>query len=157
MPNPHTIEQQKFIVRKLAAFEPPRSIVIDFNAIFVDSKCAEDDVRRLDRDSGAILSPDLFTLFLETREQAMLDPKSAPYAEKKARLIALSNHAKFYGGNNELANMRAVLRQIAEETGAIGPKGKGAPESEGEAPITSITRIIVDSKEEKPSEQIQNP
>jgi hypothetical protein len=152
--NLHTPEQQSFIVRKLAAFEPPRSIVIDFAAVYPGTKCDENDVRRLDP-TTAIIAPDLHSLFLTTREAAMLDPKSAPFAEKKARLIALSQHAKFYSGNNQLGEMRAVLRQIAEETGAIGAKGKAAAAAdEGEVPITKITRTIVDPKsEEKPDEQ----
>src|SRR5262245_37736347 len=122
MANVHSERQREFIVRKLAAFEPPRVIVLDFAAVFPDTKCDENDVRRLDRESGAILPPELHTLFVQTREQVLLDPQSAPYANQKARLIALSNDIKYYRGNNQLAESRATMRQIAEELGVVGGK-----------------------------------
>lgn len=153
MANKLTSAQCEFIVRKLAAFEPPRSITIDFCAIFAGTRCTEDDVKRLDPSAGAALSPELHSLFIASRESVLLDPASAPFADQTARLIALSKQAAFYIGNNQLAESRMVLRQIAEEKGVLGAKtrGTGTP-SETEYPVTSITRTIVDPKEETKKE-----
>jgi hypothetical protein len=146
MANVHTKTQQEFIVRKLAAFEPPRSIVLDFAAVFPDTKCDENDVRRLDPSNGG--SPDLFAIFKRTREAVLLDPESAPFAAQQARLVALSNHAKLYNGNNQLAEARAVMRQIAEELGVVGQgkTAKGAAPAAGEdsKKLVAITRTVVD-------------
>jgi hypothetical protein len=149
MANVHTKTQQEFIVRKLAAFEPPRSIVLDFAAVFSDTKCDENDVRRLDPSNGA-LSFELFTLFKQTRERVLVDPESAPFAAQQARLIALSRDAQFYRGNNQLPEARAVMRQIAEELGAVGP-GKAAAKGGGkdasgtpEFKKIEVTRTVVD-------------
>jgi hypothetical protein len=150
MANSHTQAQRAFIVRKLAAFEPPRSIVVDFCAVFPDTRCAEDDVRRVDPASGAVLSPELHDLYQKTREAVLLDPSSAPFANQQARMIALSKQAMFYSGNNQLAEMRAVLRQIAEEQGVVG--GKGKEKAAGSAAATGtpdfkkieVTRTVVD-------------
>jgi hypothetical protein len=143
MANSHTKPQQEFIVRKLAAFEPPRSIVLDFAAVFPDTKCDENDVRRLDPSNGAV-SFDLFQLFKATRERVLLDPESAPFAAQQARLIALSRDAQFYRGNNQLSEARAVMRQIAEELGAVGQgKAAKAPGATAEK-LVAITRTVVD-------------
>lgn len=154
MANKHTIEQQKFIVRKLAAFEPPRSIVLDFMAVFTD-KCDENDVRRLDPANGA-LPFELFTLFNTTRSTVLANPDSAEFAIQQARLIALSADVKFYRGNNQLPESRAVLRQIAEELGAVGgkgaaPKGGTTDSKPGEA-VTEIVRKVVDPKAPEPAQ-----
>ena len=123
MANAHTQRQKEFIVKRLAAFEPPRAITAAFAAMFRDTKCDENDVLALDTESGALLSPELHALFVQERERVLLDPKSAPYADKMARLIALSNHAKFYAGNNQFPEMRAVLRHIA----VTAPSHSAAP------------------------------
>lgn len=149
MASVHTKTQQEFIVRKLAAFEPPRSIVLDFAAVFPDTKCDENDVRRMDPSNGAI-SFELFQIFKTTRERVLLDPNSAPFAAQQARLIALSKDAMFYRGNNQLPESRAVMRQIAEELGAVG-QGKAAAKG-GSKDTTStpefkkieVTRTVVD-------------
>lgn len=146
MANDHTLEQKEFIVRKLASFETPRAIVIDFAAIFPRAKCDENDVRRLDPTTGAVLAPDLYMLFIQTREAVMLDPKSAPFADQNARLIALSKQVSFYISNNQLAEARTAMRQIAEEKGVLGAKGKVALVDEKDDPIASIVRTIVDPK-----------
>lgn len=148
MANSHTKPQQEFIVRKLAAFEPPRAIVLDFAAVFPDTRCDENDVRRLDPANGRV-SFELFTLFKTTREAVLLDPDSAPFAAQQARLVALSKDALFYRGNNQLPESRAVLRQIAEELGAVGQGSKGAKGKEAAAeaakePVVEIRRKIID-------------
>lgn len=148
MANAHSQTQREFIVKALARFCSPRSIVTTFAALFPDTKCDENDVRRLDPGMN-LIAPDLLALFKTERERVLLDPTAAPYADQRARLIALSNDADFYAGNNQLAERRAVLRQIAEELGVVGGKGaKGAP---GAAPgggkdddLVAITRTVVD-------------
>jgi hypothetical protein len=159
MPNSHTKEQQAFIVRKLAAFKPPRMIVLDFQAVYSDTKCDENDVRLLDPSNGR-LDPELKALFLAERERVLLDPNAATYSQQMARLIALSNHAEHYGSNNELPQMRAVLRQIAEETGIVGGKGKpgGKSEDEKHEPVGKIIREFVEPKpaKDESSEQQQS-
>jgi hypothetical protein len=123
--------------------------------MFADTKCDENDVRRLDP-KNAILSPELHALFLQARERVLLDPDSDPLTKQKARLIALSEDFLFHRSNNELAVARTVLKQIAEETGAIG-KSAGAklPVDPTEDPIGSITRTVVfpETREEVPNEQ----
>lgn len=149
----HTDAQKEFIVRKLAAFAPPRAISVAFAALFPGTRCDENDILALDpRD--AVVSPELYDLFLSERERVLLDPKSAPYADRRARLIALSNHAEFYAGNNQLPEARMVLRQIAEEQGVVGggkAKLAGAVEAVADK-ITAITRTIVDPKVDTPQE-----
>jgi hypothetical protein len=141
----HTLPQREFIVRRLAAFEPPRAIVASFRALFPDTACDENDVLSVNPEAGALMVPDLFALFRAERERVLLDPASAPYANKQARLIALSNHAKFYAGNNQFPEMRTVLRHIAEETGDIVPAGRAVkPEAEKPRQITEIIETIVD-------------
>lgn len=135
-------------MRKLAAFEPPRSIITDFAAAFPDTACHEHDVKRMDVEAGAVLPPDLHLIFVKERERVMIDPSSAPYANQQARLIALSKDVRFLRSNNDLASARAVMRQIAEELGVIGGGKaalKGAPKDGADAEeIVSITREIVD-------------
>lgn len=144
----HTQAQKEFIVRRLAAFEPPRAIVTSFVATFRDTACTENDVLAVDPATQAV-APELHALFLAERERVLLDPKSAPFADQRARLIALSADAAFYAMNNQLGERRAVFRQIAEELGVVGGKGssKAAPASSqpGDAlPIVAIKRTIVD-------------
>jgi hypothetical protein len=157
MANSHTSAQRAFIVRRLAAFEPPRAIVLDFMALFPDTRCDENDVRALNPETGALVSPELFELFKKERERVLLDPSSAPFVEQKARMIMLSNHAKFHNSNNELATARGVLRQIAEELGAVGGgkapgKGSSAGSEKPGEPIVVIERRIVDPKPPEPVE-----
>lgn len=146
--NAHTQIQKEFVVRKLAAFEPPRAITTAFVAAFPETACNENDVLAVDPET-TVVSPELYALFLAERERILLDPRSAPFADQRARLIALSNHAKFYSGNNQFPEMRNVLRQIAEEQGTIG-KGKAAvssvPVSADGPVVTEIVRRIVDPK-----------
>lgn len=150
--NAHSPAQKEFIVRKLAAFEPPRSIVVSFCAVFPDTRCVEQDVLSLDPESNPV-SPELYALFLKERERVLLDPRAAPFTDQRARLIALSADATFYGRNNQLSERRAVLRQIAEETGAISKGGKAAPAAvptappDSQGPIVAIKRTIVDPAE----------
>lgn len=146
MANVHSQAQREFIVKSLARFNFPRAIAADFAALFPDTKCDENDVKRLDP-TLTLIAPELYALFLAERERVLLDPASAPFADQRARLIALSNDAAFYAGNNQLPERRAVLRQIAEEKGIVGGKGgaKGAAAADkpGE-PVTEIRRIFVD-------------
>jgi hypothetical protein len=146
-PSAHTATQKEFIVRKLAAFVPPRAISVAFAAVFTDTRCDENDILALDPGS-AVVSPELYTLFLSERERVLLDPKSAPYADQRARLLLLSNQVEFYASNNQLGEARVALRQIAEEQGVVGGKGKLVAAALGEAAekITAITRTIVDPK-----------
>lgn len=144
----HTKLQREFIVRRLAAFEPPKVIAASFVAAYPDTVCTEQDVLATDPETQ-LVDPDLLTTFLAERERVLLDPKSAPFANQTARLIALSNDAKFYGSNNQLAERRAVFRQIAEELGVIGGKaGKGdAPDALTPAfKSVTVAHEIVDPK-----------
>lgn len=146
--NNHTMAQRLFIVRHLAAYQPPRAIVLLFAATFPDTRCDENDVLATDPESN-IVAPELYAEFRTERARVMDDPDSAPYAKQKARLIALSNDAKFYAGNNQLPERRAVFRQIAEELGVIGAKGGKAGGEGGSAPsgpVTAIELIVVDPK-----------
>lgn len=140
--------QREFIVRKLAAFDFPRAIVIDFAAQFPGSKCDENDVKRLDPVAGAILSPELHTVFVAAREYVYLNPEDAgPYIKQLARLLGLNKQAEMYVGNNQLAEARAVWRQMAEEQGIVGGKGTAkTKDADKPEPIRAITRTIIHPK-----------
>jgi hypothetical protein len=80
-----------------------------------------------------------------------LDPSAAPFADQTARLIVLSRQVERYDGirrSRDFPQARAVLRQIAEETGVVGQKGttkdKGQGAPAGVEEVTAITRTIVD-------------
>ena len=136
--------QKEFIVKKLAAFEPPRSISAALAAVFPGVSCNENDILAIDPET-TVVTPELYALFLAERERVLLDPKSAPFADQKARIIALSNQARAYLANNQPADARTVFRQIAEEQGIVGGKGtaKAAAVPAGEL-VVAITRNIVD-------------
>ena len=139
-------------MKALAAFKPPRAIVADFSALFPDTKCDENDVKRLDP-KLALVAPELTALFLATREAVLLDPTAAPFADQKARLVLLSNHVEFYNGNNELAAARSVVRQIAEELGAVGGKGPKVAAASDAKPgesVVEIVRRVIDAKVDEP-------
>ena len=148
--NVHTLDQRLFIVRRLAAFEPPRAIVAAFCALFPDTACNENDVLANDP-TTAIVPPELFAAFKAERERILLDPGSDPFTDQKARLILLSNHVRFHNANNELATARGVLNQIAAELGVIGAgagkaaKGKDADENTTpEFKKIEVTRTVVE-------------
>lgn len=146
--------QQAFIVTRIARFEPPRAIAVAFEALF-STKLDQKEITKLDPQQGAVISPDLFDLFKVEREKVLLDPTSAPFAEQKARLVALSSDVLFYRNNNELASAAMTIRQIAEELGVVGSgaKAKAAGNSAEETKeiLSAITRTIVDPKQEKSS------
>jgi hypothetical protein len=141
--NQLTNEQKEFIVKKLAAFYTPRDIAQQLAAKYVGLKCNENDILANDP-RLAIVSPELFLLYRSERERILDDPAAAPFAEQKARLIALSRQAERYESNNQPAEARQVYRQIAEEMGVVGkasapPK---TPELPGFKEIT-VKRTVV--------------
>lgn len=154
MPNPLTSLQREFIVRRLAAFDFPRAIVNSFSAQFPGSKCDDDDVKRLDPATGAVLSPELHAIFVAAREQVFLNPESAgPYIKQLSRLLAMDKQAHYYLGNNEPAKALAVWRQMAEEQGVVGGKGAAkAKDADKPEPIRAITRTIIHPKGETDGE-----
>jgi hypothetical protein len=136
--------QRQFIVRRLAAFDTPRDVVIAFKARFPDTDCTENDVLATDP-RVALVDPELQVVFDTERARIITDPASAPYADQAARLIVLSRDVDRYRANNDVANARAVLRQIAEELG-VGGKGGAAPKDAGLPSLSdlTVTRTIVD-------------
>lgn len=148
-----TKEQREFIVRKLAAFYTPRDIAVQLSALF-GLRCNENDVTANDPTLN-VVDPDLFMLFRSEREKVLCDPSSDPYTNQKARLILLSIMVDRYKNNNQLAEARSVMQQIASEMG-IGAKGvgKAAPlPAEAAAEIVAITRKIVHPvKHDEPAE-----
>jgi hypothetical protein len=146
--NVHSQAQREFIVKSLAAFKPPRAIVADFSALFPDTKCDENDVKRNDP-KLVLIAPDLTALFFAERERVLLDPTSAPFADQRARIKALNEQAEFYLSNNQFPEARTVLRQIAEEQGVVGGKGvakvagRGASDTP-EFKSIEVTRTVVD-------------
>lgn len=144
--NELTQAQREFIVKKLAAFEPPQAIAAALAAVFPGASCNENDILANDPRT-AVVSPELHAMFLAERERILIDPRSATFADQRARLIALSNQAEFYGNNRQPAEQRTVFRQIAEELGVVsgkgGKPGAGSPPASGEE-VTAITRTIVD-------------
>lgn len=140
--NSHTNEQQAFIVKRLAAFDPPRDIVAAFVVRYRDTACSEADVLACDPRTH-LLSPELHALFYEERARVLADPHAAVFAERQARLIVLSRQAERYSESNQLADVRAVFRQIAEEVEASDAAG-GSANDNAEDLITEIRREIVD-------------
>lgn len=143
-----TREQREFIVRRLAAFETPDDIVRVFGPRFPGVTCRVEDVLALNPRTN-IIDPDLHALFYAERERVMEDPSAAPFAEQRVRLIVLSRQAERYGQNNDLANQRAVMRQIAEELGVVAGKAGKAPASASEGakgPIVGIDILVIDPK-----------
>lgn len=149
--NALTHEQKEFVVLRLAAFEAPRDIAMAVAARFPGCKCNENDVRANDP-RISVVAPELFMLFRKERERVLDDPGAAPYADQKARLIALSNMAESYKNNNQWAEARSVLQQIAAEQGIGGKGGKAAPEKELPRQITEIVETIVDPGAAVPAE-----
>lgn len=139
----HTGPQRAFIVRKLAAFYPVKDICAAFVVQFSDTACSDADV--LVNDPGVtLLPPELDALFREERARVMTDPSLAPFAEQHARLIVLSRLVEHYLRNNQPAEARSVMRQIAEETGDVAKgSGKAAGNSISE-PVIAIVRKIID-------------
>lgn len=137
--NTHTTEQRAFIVRRLAAFDQPRDITVLFAALFPGTACSENDVMATDP-RVAVVSPELHMLFYSERARVVADKDAAIYADQNARLIVLSKDVDRLRGNNESATARLVLRQIAEETGAIGSKGgvKGKADTPASEQIDEI-------------------
>lgn len=150
--NELTQPQREFIVKKLAAFEMPQAIAAALAAVFPGASCNENDILACDPRT-AVVSPELHTLFLAERERVLLDPRSAPFADQRARLIALSNQAEFYGNNRQPVEQRTVFRHIAEELGGMvsGKGGKAGAASTPTAEVVDEIRItIVDPKPPEP-------
>lgn len=140
----HTKEQREFIVRRLGAFYTPRDICAAFMARWPDTKCSEADVAATDP-RLVILDPDLHAAFNAARADIVEDPNAAPSAQQSVRLILLHRMVERYLDNNQPAEARAVMRQIAEEQGVVSGKGggKAAATPGDDAPIVSITRTVV--------------
>lgn len=151
--NELTQAQREFIVRKLAAFEMPQAIAAALAAVFPGATCNENDILANDPRT-AVVSPELHAMFLAERERVLLDPRSAPFADQRARLIALSNQAEFYGNNRQPVEQRTVFRHIAEELGGMvtGKGGKaGTPPPVTGEPIEEIRVTYVDPKAPEPA------
>lgn len=149
-----TQEQKEFIVRKLAAFYPPSDVAAAFAAQFPGVRCDTNTVVANDP-RRAVVSPELFMLFRSERERLLDDPDAAPYADQKARLILLSNMVDRYKDNNQMAEARSVMQQIAAEQGIGGKTGaKAAPPLPADVAeeITQITRRVVHPTKDEPTE-----
>lgn len=139
-------DQREFIVRCLASFWSYKKVASSFAGQWTDTRCGEQDVKGFDRSQGVLLPPDLHKIWNETRATVMDDPASAPFADARARKIALSDLAEFYIRENRPDEARSVLRQLAEETGAVGLGAKGGNGPIGGPPVTAIEIIVVDPK-----------
>lgn len=142
----HSKEQREYIVRALAALVPAQDIAVRFMSQWTDTTCTIEDVDALDPKFGVILPPELHAEFTATRERVLTDPSAAPFAEQRARLVVLSQQAADYHARKDYPNVRAVFRQIAEETGDV-TSGKGgkvvAPTGKDAESVTEIQRIVV--------------
>jgi hypothetical protein len=136
--NQLTTLHKEFIVKRLAAFYTPSVICQQLVSQF-GIKCNENDILANDPRS-AVVTPELFMLFRAERERVLDDPESAPFADQKARLIALSRQAERYESNNQPAEARHVYRQIAEELGVVGGKaGTPAKSDDKTVPFKEVT------------------
>lgn len=133
-----TNAHKEFIVKRLAAFYTPSVICQQLVAQF-GIKCNENDILANDP-TACVVSPELFMLFRAERERVMMDPHSDPYTDQKARLVVLSQMVDRYKNNNDPANARAVLKQIAEELGVVGGKaGTPAKADDKTVPFKEVT------------------
>lgn len=137
--------QREFIVRKLGALWTPRDILPMLQAAFPDIKCTEQDVLKNDP-QVVMLEPELARIYEEELEINRAKPPI--YASQWARLKRLSNDIDYYYGNNQRIEAQRLIRQVAEECGAIGA-GKTPQQSASEAPkVDRIIHEIVDSADE---------
>lgn len=138
-----TGQHKEFIVKRLAAFYTPSVICQQLVAQF-GIKCNENDILANDP-TTCVVSPELFMLFRAEREKVLSDPTSDPYTDQKARLVLLSNMVDRYKNNNQLAEARSVMQQIAAELG-IGAKGgptKAAVPDIPEFKAITVRRTVV--------------
>jgi hypothetical protein len=135
-----TKAHREFIVKKLAAFYTPRDIAAQISAQFA-LKCNENDILSNDPTVN-VVDPDLFMLFRSEREKVLSDPTSDPYTDQKARLILLSNMVDRFKNNNQLAEARSVLQQIAAELG-IGAKGVSGSKNAADDKTPSFKEVTV--------------
>lgn len=145
--NELTQPQREFIVKKLAAFEPPQAIAAALAAVFPGAKVNENDILACDPRT-TVVSPELHAVYVAERERVLMDPKSATYADQRARLIALSNQAEYYGNNRQPVEQRTVFRQIAEELGVVTGKGgkAGAANVPAAEAVEEIRVTYIDPK-----------
>lgn len=139
-----TKQHKEFIVRRLAAFASPSAIITEFMKRFPGVACTEVNIAAANP-LESVVDPDLHALFYSERELNMADPSRSAFASQAARIFALSTLAERLFANNQPHDARSVLRQIAEEQGAVGSKTgqREATTPPGEK-VTEITRTIVD-------------
>lgn len=141
----HTPEQREFIVRRLAAFESPRTICNAFLSHFPGTTCTEQDVSASDP-RISIVSPELFILF-RTESAATLAAEPL-FADQRARLHAMSKLVEDALARGDRAGALTMFKQIAEETGVIGAKASAGKASAAALPpaeqIEEIRCTIVD-------------
>lgn len=118
----HTIEQRAFIVLRLARLCSVPDILEAFAAEFRDTACTPADIAACDPQAPhyALLSPEDSDLFRRERERVLLDPGSAPAADKRVRLIYLNRELDKARARNAVGLMQSLLAQIALETGGAG-------------------------------------
>jgi len=145
-----TRPQEEFIIRMIAECHIARDIAATFATVFPDTRCSEQDVIAMDP-RLTVVDPELFALFRTRRDEILDDPDSTPLASSKMRVFVLSRLLEKCVANNQPAEARAMLFQIAQETGDIAST-KGAKTSAGgagageAAAVGTITRTIVDPK-----------
>lgn len=142
-----TLEQKKFIAIRLGEYDAPREIASAFAVRFPDTRCGENDV--IANDPRIVpAAPEVHEAFWTGRRNIILDPDAAPFADIKVQNIALSKDVESLRANNQKAESRIVMRQLAELNGHVGAKGAGgkvaAADSKDTLPVLAITRTVID-------------
>jgi len=123
---PLSVEEKSFVVLRLARFGEPADVIEAFNDRFA-RRPLKPEILALDP-RYSLLSPDHSTLYANERKRVLADPTSvAPYANRAARMISLSDMAADYRERRDLPNARAVFRQLAEEQAAADEVAAAAP------------------------------
>jgi len=139
-------EQWEFIVRKLAQYVQPETIVAEFNIKWKDTRCTADDLAPMHPNR----LPADWRAFFDAERAAYLD---APTKHRDVR-VALLNELVF-SARARNAGFTGYLEQIAREMADAyaprGPGGKVADPTADKEPITEIEWIAVPPPATEPS------
>jgi len=144
-------EQWEFIVRNLAQYVQPETIVAEFNIKWKDTRCTADDLAPMHPNR----LPADWRAFFDAERAAYLD---SPTKHRDVR-VALLNELVF-SARARNASFTGYLEQIAREMSDAyaprGPGGKVADPAADKEPIARIERVIIDPKESEASEPCES-
>ncbi|MEW5993335.1 MAG: DUF2280 domain-containing protein [Candidatus Zixiibacteriota bacterium] len=109
-----------FIVRQLAAFEPPSSVVSMVKAEYgLDVKPQTVECYHPERKAGARLSAKLKAEFYRSRERHLTSVDDIPIAHKAMRLRRLQRLADRAANSGNVVLEASLIEQAAKEAGGV--------------------------------------